>query len=126
MHQLDLEERWSVYQTLVFMAWGDDRLAAKEVSAARAVAEELDLAGNGRAGSALRGGPPLLGELALERLSRRAKYVAYGTAAWMAFADGHEHPAERAVLRMLRFRLDLEPRTAYLLEAAALDRKSVV
>ena len=121
METLTVQERWQIYEVAVYTAWGDERLAPDEVSAARAVAEELDLDQTGYSpGSVLRAGPPILADIGLDRLSRRAQHVAYATAAWVSFADGRQHPAERAVLLTLRYRMDLEADTASILEFSAL------
>ena len=118
---MSFSDRWGVYEVVVYMAWGDERLVASEVSAARAVAEELDLSGDLLGpGSTLRRGPPMLGDLGLDRLRADAKLVAYASAAWVAFSDGQEHPAETAVLRTLRHRLEIDEGTARVLETSAL------
>jgi len=120
VHGLDGGERWGVFETLVFVAWSDDHLAATEVASARAVAEELDLAGEpGAADARLRRGRRALADLDLESRSDAARSIVYATAFWMALADGVEHPAERATLRMLRLRLGLDEVRAALLEASA-------
>lgn len=121
MADLEFNERWRIYEVVVYMAWGDERLAPAEISAARAVAEELQLvAADLAAGSVLRAGPPLLGDVGLPNLSRRGRYVAYAVAAWVAFADGYEHPAERAILQTLRYRMSLPDEIASLLESSAM------
>ena len=121
MLELSFDDRRRIYDTLVYMAWGDERLDPSEITLARVVAEELDLDGHGvAAGAVLQGGPPLLGDVGLDRLASGARHVAYATAAWMAFADGYEHPAERAVLTTLRYRLGLDEETAFVLESSAL------
>lgn len=121
MLELSFDDRWRIYETLVYMAWGDERLAPSEVTAARVVAEELDLDADELApGSRLQAGPPLLGDVGLDHLPPYARHVAYATAAWMAFADGYEHPAERAVLTTLRHRMGLDEETAFVLESSAL------
>ena len=71
MLELSFTERWRIYETVVFMAWGDERLAPSEVSAARVVAEELDLDSVELApGAVLRAGPPVLADVGLDELSR--------------------------------------------------------
>ena len=85
------------------------------------MAEELDLERAGLApGSVLRAGPPILADVGLDQLSRRAQHVVCATAAWVSFADGREHPAERAVLLTLRYRMGLEADTASMLEFSAM------
>jgi len=120
VHSLSGSERWGVFETLVYVAWSDDRLAAAEVSSARAVAEELDLGDEPREpGALLREGRRCLRGLDLDGLSEPARHVAYATAVWTALADDVEHPAELATLRMLRQRLGLDEIEAALLEACA-------
>ncbi|MFK7985100.1 MAG: hypothetical protein AB8I08_03640 [Sandaracinaceae bacterium] len=103
MSTLEAQERWTIFDVAAFTMWSDKRLAAAEVSVARAIAEQLDVPLD-QAGARLRGGVDELGELALSPLGAD---LAYAVAAWVALADGVEHPAERAVLRMLGYRLGL-------------------
>lgn len=121
MSVIEVHEKHRVYETVVYMAWGDQQLAPAEISAARAIAEELQLdAEAGLAQALLRAGPRALADVGLSSLSPRGRRVAYATAAWVAFCDGREHPAERAILETLRYRMGLDPDTATLLEWSAL------
>lgn len=116
----EAEDRWRIYETALHVAWGDQRLAAAEVSAARAIAEELDLASTGRcAGETLRVGPRPWRDVRLSGAPRTVREAAYCTAVWMALVDGVEHPAEWAMLRALRSHLDLDEDFAQVLEASA-------
>ncbi len=119
--ELSPTDRWQIYEVLVYMAWGDQRLAPEEISAARSVATVLELDDHARSpGPALRRGPRPLAETLDPVRSPLVRQVAYATAAWMAFADLEEHPAERAVLITLRHRLAIDEDTARWLEATAL------
>lgn len=120
MHGLSTNDRWGVFEALVYVAWSDDHLAAAEVSSARAVAEELDLDTDPRdPGAVLRSGRLGRRSLDVDGLSEAARHVVFATAVWTALADGYEHPAERATLRMLRMRLGLDDTVAALLDACA-------
>lgn len=106
-------EKSTIYDTVLRMAWGDRRLAVAERAIADAVAGEL--------GMPQRQAPPgALDPEALRALSPVGRRVSYALAAWMAYGDGVEHPAERAMLHRLRDELDLSGDTAFVLESIAL------
>lgn len=115
MNKLEQEERWTIFGVVAFTVWSDGRLAAAEVTVARAIAEQFGLPLD-KAGARLREGAGELGDL---ELSPNGRAVAYAAATWAALADGIEHPAERAVLRTLGYRLGIEPERATEIEAQA-------
>ena len=121
MSPLSFADRWRIYETAVYVAWADGRLHSQEITAARAIAEELDLDGDlHAAGVVLRRGPPRLVDVGLDMLERSSALLAYGTAAWMSFVDGVEHPTERAALKALARWLAIPGEAGFLLEANAL------
>ncbi|MEZ4310911.1 MAG: hypothetical protein R3F14_22955 [Polyangiaceae bacterium] len=93
----------SLFDLAVHAAWADRRLAAEELSAARAAARVFHPAGEEGARGRLLLGP----ELSLPRIARsmsgRESALGFALALWVVLADGVEKPCETALLD--RFRL---------------------
>ncbi|MBK8259076.1 MAG: hypothetical protein IPK82_41265 [Polyangiaceae bacterium] len=92
----------ALFELVVHAAWADERIAAEEVSAARAAARLLHPHGEEGARGRLALGPETsLGET-LRPLSGREAALGYALATWVMLADGVQSPKETAMLDTFR------------------------
>jgi len=113
-------------EALMSVAWADRTLADEERKAAQAAAMGLGLVMPGDRDLTSPDRKPVPPEkLEISSLAPRDKELIYLCAAWMAFADEIEDPAETKILERLQTRFELEDeRSAWLKERASELRKT--
>lgn len=92
-----------LFDLVVHAAWADRTIQPEELSAARAAARVLHPDGEAGARGKLALGPEVSLSAIAEALTYRESAVGFAIAAWMALADGVEHPRETAMLNQWRF-----------------------
>ncbi len=100
--QLTNEARRKLFDLAIHAVWADQRLAAEELAATRALARVFHPDGEDGTRGKLVLGPEMTLSAIARSLSDRESALAFAVAVWVILSDGVERPCETALLDHFR------------------------